>query len=267
MNSLIKSISSYPSFSVNLSLVWKRNIYLFKNNLFTSIFWMSFEPILIFLVIGFGLNNFVGKIDGVPYVVYFFPAVLAINSMLLPFYETAYSVFNRSKKSGVYNSILYTPVETFDIIWGEIIWMITKTFFSSILLFGIAFIFGVIDSFQSLAAIPVLLLSAWLFSAMGMFVGFMAKTKDLIVMLQVLIALPMVLLSNTFFPLEKVGKQLYSAALVSPLIHISDSIRAIILNDLHSHNFIQISIVLILAYIFTSAANYALLKKLNLFQD
>jgi lipooligosaccharide transport system permease protein len=73
--------------------VWHRNFLLFKRSWSISVFWILVEPVVILGSIGYGVGSYINNVNGVPYVTFYFPALLASTSMLVAFFESTYGNF------------------------------------------------------------------------------------------------------------------------------------------------------------------------------
>ncbi|HPM62390.1 MAG TPA: ABC transporter permease, partial [Methanoregulaceae archaeon] len=67
--------------------VWRRNWDVFFKTYQVNFLPPFIEPVLYLLAIGFGLGLYVGEINGIPYVNYIAPALLAISIMNASFFE------------------------------------------------------------------------------------------------------------------------------------------------------------------------------------
>ncbi len=76
--------------------VWRRNWDVFFKTYQVNFLPPFIEPVLYLLAIGFGLGLYVGEINGVPYVNYIAPALLAISIMNARIVLRVYLFFLRS---------------------------------------------------------------------------------------------------------------------------------------------------------------------------
>ena len=60
----LNDIFYFPSLGRGIGCVWYRNYIYFRLNLLSSLMWISLEPGLYLLAIGYGLGHFVSDIGG-----------------------------------------------------------------------------------------------------------------------------------------------------------------------------------------------------------
>ena len=180
-----------------------------------------FEPLFYLLSIRVGFGALVGDVtDGgrvISYAEFVAPALMAASAMNGAVFESTMNIFFQLKYDKVYDAALATPLTSGDVALGEILY---ATFRGS--LYSVAFLLtlvalGMAQSPWVVLAVPVCVLIALAFSAVGMATTtFMRTWADFEYVPSV--TLPMFLFSATFYPLSSYGDWGWVVQL-SPLYH------------------------------------------------
>jgi lipooligosaccharide transport system permease protein len=180
-----------------------------------------FEPLFYLLSIRVGFGALVGDVtDGdrvISYAEFVAPALMAASAMNGAVFESTMNIFFQLKYDKVYDAALATPLTSGDVALGEILY---ATFRGS--LYSVAFLLtlvalGMAQSPWVVLAVPVCILIALAFSAVGMaMTTFMRTWADFEYVPS--ITLPMFLFSATFYPLSSYGDWGWVVQL-SPLYH------------------------------------------------
>jgi len=144
--------------------VWQRNFTVYTKLYKSSIALNFFEPILYLAALGLGLGAFVQHINGMPYIQFIAPGIIASSSMFATIYECTYGTYVRMTYQKTFDAILSTPVNLNDLIAGELMWGATKSMlYGSIIIFVIS-LFGLVDSPLILFAVPMLFITGIIFA-------------------------------------------------------------------------------------------------------
>ena len=74
------------------------------------------EPVLYLVALGFGLGAFVKEINGVPYIKFIAPGLIASSSMFAAAFECTYGTYIRMTYQKTFDAILATPVNIDDLV-------------------------------------------------------------------------------------------------------------------------------------------------------
>src|SRR5512143_2634157 len=138
--------------------VWQRHLTVYTKLYKSSIALNFVEPILYLAALGLGLGAFVKEIEGVPYVKFIAPGIIASSSMFAPIYECTYGTYIRMTFQKTFDAILATPVNLDDIVLGELIWGATKSVIFGVTITIVITAFGLVDSPLLLLALPFVFL-------------------------------------------------------------------------------------------------------------
>jgi len=210
--------------------VWRRNLDVYLKSWRVNLLTPAFEPVLYLLALGFGVGSYISEIDGVPYVRFIAPALVAISVMNASFFECTYGSYVRMYYQKTFDAIVATPVSIEEVIAGEILWGATRSLISASLMLPVLVLFGVVALPSSLFLIPFAFAAGLLFASIAMCFTSIIPNIESINYPAFLFVTPMFLFSGTFFPLHLLPDFLQTLALaVMPLTHVVDVCRALTL--------------------------------------
>ena len=217
----VMDLFSIPRITPRAWHVWRRNLLVFGKTWKVNFFPPFVEAFLYLLAIGVGIGTYVKEIDGVPYVNYIAPAILAIAVMNSAFFECTYGSYVRMYYQKTFDAIIATPLSIEDVIAGELLWGATKSIMYVVIMLCVLSLFGVMALPSSLLVIPVALLGGLLFAALAMCFTSITPSIDALNYPSFLFITPMSLFSGTFFPLALLPPAFgYVAVTLLPLTHI-----------------------------------------------
>jgi lipooligosaccharide transport system permease protein len=233
-----------PKLSRNVWKVWQRNLDVFMKTIRVNFLPSLIEPILYLLALGLGLGGFVQPIEGVPYVNFIAPALVAISIMYGSFFECTYATFVRMYFQKTFDAIIATPVSVEEVIAGELVWGATRATINSTTVLAVVAAFGLISSPLFLLVPLLAFLGGLLFSSIAMCFTAVAPNIDFFNYPSFLLVTPMFLLSGTFFPLSALPLAVQTGAqILLPLTHVVNLTRGLVLGN------IDASLLLSLAWI------------------
>lgn len=213
--------------------VWRRNAAVFFKTYTVNFLPPFIEPVLYLLAMGYGLGMFIGEIDGIPYVHFIAPALLAVSMMNSSFFECTYSSFVRMYYQKAFDAMISTPLSIDDVIAGELLWGATRSLIYSSAMLIVLIIFGVVSLPSSLLIIPFSFLAGLLFSGIAMCFTAISPGIDTLNYPSFLFITPMLLFSGTFFPLSVLPPVLQTVAITClPLAQVVIIARSLTLATL-----------------------------------
>lgn len=180
-----------------------------------------FEPLLYLLSIQIGFSSLIGTVtDGgrtMTYAAFVGPALMASSAMNGAIYESTMNIFFQLKYDQVFDAAVATPLTPTDVAIGEISYCTLRGALYSVIFVGYLFALRIVSSPWALLTVPVCVLLAFTFSAIGMAVTtYMRDFGDFEFIPAAM--LPMFLFSATFYPVSSYGSWAWAANL-SPLYH------------------------------------------------
>jgi lipooligosaccharide transport system permease protein len=228
-------VSRLPKLTYRVWTVWRRNFDVFMKTWHVNFLPSLIEPILYLLAFGFGLGTFVTNIEGISYIQWIAPGLVAITVMYGAFFECTYGSFVRMYFQRTFDAIIATPINVEEVIAGELLWGATRATFNSAIVLAVVAAFGLISTPWFLAVLPVAFFGGLLFAALGMCFTALAPNIDFFNYPTFLLITPMFLISNTFIPLASFPGQLQTIALaVLPLTHVADLSRLLVVGKIET---------------------------------
>jgi lipooligosaccharide transport system permease protein len=241
--------------------VWQRNFDVFLKTITSNFLPSLLEPILYLLALGLGLGVFIQSIEGVPYINFIAPALVAISVMNGSFFECTFGSFVRMYYQKTFDAIIATPVSVEEVIAGELVWGATRATINSTTVLVVIAAFGLISSPLFLLVPLLAFLGGLMFASIAMCFTAIAPNIDFFNYPSFLLVTPMFLLSGTFFPLSQLPLPVQTAAQVFlPLTHVVNIVRGLVLG--RTEIFLLLSLVWIAAVtIFFFVLSINLMKK------
>jgi lipooligosaccharide transport system permease protein len=208
--------------------VWRRNVLVWRKLLAPSLLMNLVEPFLFLVGLGYGLGLYIGEMMQMPYLTFLASGIIASSTMNTASFEAMYSVYTRMVPQRTYDAILATPLEIEDVLAGEALWAATKSVISGIGILLVAALFGAVEGWQALWAIPVLFLAGLCFACLGLIVTSLARGYDYFNYYMTLVLTPIVLLSGVFFPVASLPPPVQSLVQLFPLVHVIELVRPLV---------------------------------------
>ena len=206
--------------------VWQSHLKVYTKLYKSSIALNFIEPILYLAALGLGLGGFVGEVNGVPYIKFIAPGIIASSAMFAATYECTYGTYVRMIFQKTFDAILATPVNINDLIAGELMWGATKSLLYGTIILLVVSLFGLIDSSIIILAIPILFVAGLIFAEISLIFVAIVPGIDSFNYFYTLFMTPMFLFSGIFFPLDTLPPALSGIAFFTPLYHLVNICRA-----------------------------------------
>jgi len=188
------------------------------------------QPVLYLGAIGLGLGGIIdenrGDVDGLPYLAFVAPGLLAASAMMVGGGEGLWPLQGRLKWMGSYKAMVATPITPSDAFRGWLIWIAVRTTLAAGAFLLVAALVGGVRSGWGVLAVPAAVLCAVAFAApVGAFSASQPNdaTFPLVMRLGVI---PLFLFSGTFFPVEQLPDAAEPLVWLSPLWHGVELARA-----------------------------------------
>jgi len=221
-------ILSIPPLSRRAVKVWHRNLTVFTRTWKVNFFPPLVEAFLYLFAIGMGIGSYVKEIEGIPYVTFIAPSILAIAVMNSAFFECTYGSYVRMYYQKSFDAMIATPLSIEDVIAGELLWGATRSVIYVVIMLPVLAVFGVISLPTALLAIPLAFIGGLMFAGIAMCFTSITPGIDTLNYPAFLFITPMTLFSGTFFPLTLLPVALqYFALAVLPLTHLVAVMRMV----------------------------------------
>jgi lipooligosaccharide transport system permease protein len=206
--------------------VWQRNFTVYTKLYKSSLALNFVEPVLYLAALGFGLGAFVQEIQGIPYINFIAPGIIASSAMFAAAYECTYGTYVRMFYQKTFDAILSTPINVDDLIAGELIWGASKSMLYGTIIMAVVAAFGLISSPWILMVVPVLFISGLIFAQISMIFVAIVPGIDSFNYFYTLLMTPMFLFSGIFFPIDTLPPVIAKVAFFTPLYHVVNVCRS-----------------------------------------
>jgi lipooligosaccharide transport system permease protein len=181
------------------------------------------EPALFLAAMGVTLGVLVdrgtGLPDGLSYLAFLAPGLLAASAMQIGTFESTYPVLGAIKWDKTYEAVLATPAAVRDLLVGHLLFVAFRVSTSAALFLGVLVLFGAAESPLVVLALPAALLTGLAFAAPVTAFAGRLETDTGFAMLFRLLIMPMFLFSGTFFPVSQLPEFFEWVAYGTPLWH------------------------------------------------
>jgi len=240
--------------------VWQRNLKVWTKHYQASLIGNLGQPILFLIAMGVGLKKEVPEINGLTYLQFIAPGLVASAIMYGAALETTYNSYTRLTIQRSYEAVLMTPISAKELALGEILWGATKGLLAGVIMLAALPLFGVIPSIWTIALIPILFFEGIFFAALGLIMTAIASNYDFFNYFTSLVITPLFLFSGIFFPIDEMSKFIRPILYSLPLTHVVLAARQLCYGRITPMIFIYASVTITLA-IFTSILASNMLKK------
>jgi len=187
------------------------------------------------LSLGLGLGSLVdrsaGGVDGVPYLYYVVPGILAAQAMWVAMGESTYPVLGAIRWNAKYHAMLATPVGIDDVLLGHLGYVAMQITGATAIFVGVAALFGSFGSWWVLLCLPITVLTGMAF-AVPVFAFSASQDSDGgFNILFRFVMTPLFLFSGIFFPVDALPAFLRPVAWVTPLWHGVEANRSLALGS------------------------------------
>lgn len=198
--------------------------------IFQRRFWKIFSstlvnPLLYLVAFGWGLGRNI-SVDGGSYLQFVVPGIVALTSMSVSFNGVATPLNISRLYYKTYEEFIIAPVSSLSVVLGEVIAGCGRGLFASVIVLGLAFLFGAKLYLGPLFWL-VLVLNTFLFSSLGVVAAMLINSHEDMSNFSSFVIVPMAFLSNTFFSIKDLPEGVKILINLLPLTHTSRALRAV----------------------------------------
>ena len=187
------------------------------------------NPVLYLVSIGLGVGAYIDKntggmgVDGVSYITFLAPALLATAAIQGAIDESVYPTLEGFKWNKIFFSMNSTPLSGNHIATGVFLNSLIRVTFTAIIYWLVMLAFGVLESPRAWMAIFTAIMAGAAFGAMMQALAGMLENEDIFfTVLQRFVIMPLFLFSGTFYPLTNMPIYLQWIGWISPLWHATE---------------------------------------------
>ena len=160
-----------------------------------------------------------GGVDGVPYLQYVVPGILAMQAMMTAFGESTYAVMGYIKWNQMYAAMLATPLRVVEVLGGHLAVVAFHLFTGAAIFVLVAAPFGAFSSWWVVLAVPAAVLTGLAFAVPTFALAARLENDNGFSILFRFVVTPLMLFSGTFFPIDQLPVWMQPLAWVTPLWH------------------------------------------------
>ena len=202
-------------------LVWRKLIW-------SALSINVFNPILFLFAFGFGMGQFIDSMEGVDYLDFVVPGMVAYSAMFAASFEATIGAFTRYFMIRNWDAVLATPVALRELLLGEAFWATCKAMFSGVCVLIVGFVWGGVPSLGgALLALVVVFVGAATFACCGLVATATAKGYEFFSYFFTFWVTPMFVFSGVFFSIERFPEAMQWAAWLLPMTHMVTLVRAL----------------------------------------
>lgn len=224
-----------------------------------------FTPVFFMAAMGLGLGTLVnrssGGVDGVPYLEWLAPALVAAATMQTAAAEAMYPILAKIVWDKTYEAVLATRLTIPDLMRGEIVWLVLRMSIVSSMFYVVMLAFGVIHSLESLLTIPAAILTGLAFATPIMAFTATRHNDNGFAGINRFVIIPLYLLAGTFFPIARLPLALQLVAWATPLAHGVALSRGVVLGNISAYDALLHTAVLLAYFLGGLVMARALLTK------
>lgn len=187
------------------------------------------NPVLYLISIGLGVGAYIDKntggmgVDGVPYLTFLAPALLATAAIQGAIDESVYPTLEGFKWNKTFFSMNSTPLSGNHIAMGVFINSLIRVIFTAVLYWLVMLAFGALESPRAWLAIFTAIMAGAAFGAMMQaLAGLLENENIFFTVLNRFVIMPLFLFSGTFYPLTNMPIYLQWIGWISPLWHATE---------------------------------------------
>jgi len=187
------------------------------------------------------------------YIDYLIPGLVGFSILTSPMFSMV-NITSEYRKNGLLRQLSLTPLTRAEWLVSRIAWYIMLTFVTAGIMIGAGvFLFNAHVQI-TLGLVPWLVVGPFLFVALGMLAGSVARTPESAAVIGNIITFPMMFLSGTFFAVSLFPPWLQTVAHVLPLYYVIDGMNQVMLFQNSSRAFFDFVVVLAISLVFFVAA-------------
>lgn len=204
-----------------LSILWYEAI-LFKRRYWSITLGMMVSPILYLIAFGWGLGS--TTVNGMSYLSFVIPGIIAMSSMTNSYSTVASNINIARTYDKTFEEFMIAPINMRAYAFGKILASALRGMYSAALIILLCLIFRAGVNID-LYAVLIIILNCFVFSAMGFVVGILIESHADMSKFQNFVMAPMSFLCGTFFPLSNMPAVIKQIIWILPLSQTSIAMR------------------------------------------
>lgn len=203
-------------------ILWQEMI-VFKRKFWATTIGFLVSPTLYLVAFGWGLGDGL-EMNGMSYMAFIIPGIIAMNTMMTSFSNTANSINISRLYYKTFEYYMISPINMTIYALGKIIAGAFYGIYSGLLIVIIVSIFTT-DLIITPYFVFIAILNCFVFSTLGFLIGLVIDSHADMSKFTSFVITPMSFLSGTFFPIDKMPEVLRWIIYLVPLTHTNIALR------------------------------------------
>lgn len=242
--------------------IFARHMAVFRKIWFTTIMFNFIEPLLYLTAMGYGLGTFVQDMEGMTYLQYIAPGMVASSAMFAASFECTYGSFLRLHYQKTFQAMLAGPVTVRDIVAGDILYATFKSMLFGLVILVVISVLGQVQSWWAVVIPLFLVVPGLTFSLLAICYTGMTLNIDNFNYYITLFLTPAYLFSGVFFPINSMPGWAQAAVWINPIFHSVEICRALALGNINPGLLVHAGVLIVIAVLLMPIAVRLLTKRL-----
>lgn len=184
------------------------------------------EPTIYLLAFGFGFGSLVAQVAGYDYLDFVGTGIVATGVLFSSAFPGMFATFVKRTFQKTYDAVLAAPVDTTELVTAEAVWIALRSGVYGGVPLVIAIAFG-LDASPGMLLVPFIgTLTGFGFACFGIWISAVVPSIDSFNYVISAVLTPLFLVAGTFFPIDGLPDWAGTAALLNPLYHCVELVRA-----------------------------------------
>jgi lipooligosaccharide transport system permease protein len=248
--------------STRFTTVWYRDTYVYASNWKTNLLPPLIEPFIYLFAMGLGVGYYIDTIEGVDYLDFVAPGIIATTAILRATFECTYGSYFRMAFQSTYDAIISTPVNAEEVSLGDIFWGATRSFINVVVVVAVLAAFGRVPLVWIPAILALQFVNGLNFGALSLTVTSKVHQTEYFNFYLSGFIFPAELLTGAFFPVSRLPDVLQTIVWIIPLTSMVDLTRAMMLDQLRWASLLELAYILATTIVFTEIALRSMRRRL-----
>ena len=230
--------------------IYLRETLILRKKLVKTLLAAAISPALFLIAFGYGVGRG-AQVNGYDYLVFLLPGLLTMSSM-----NQSYGIATEINISRfyfkVFDEYLLAPLQRWEIVIAEMLYGVTKGLIPVTIIAIYSLFCGVHFSWNPLFLVALFLHLA-IFALLGLITALLVRNHSDQAMMNSFLITPMMFLSGTFFPVEKMPLFIQVLASLSPLTYSTKLIRATLISEMAINFWLFLVLLIMLTVLFVIA--------------
>lgn len=208
-----------------LSVAWRQYI-VWRKLIASALATNIANPILFLFAFGFGLGQFIDRMDGMSYMAFVVPGMIAYSAMFSASFETTIGSYSRYEWLQNWDAVLATPVTLTELLMGEVTWAAVKAMLSAVSVLVVGWLWGGVPSFGgAMIAMPLVFVASICFACCGLVATAYAKGWEFVSYFFTFWVTPQFVFCGVFFEVSRFPELVQKIAWFLPMTHLIAAVR------------------------------------------